>query len=171
VAWRKFSTAAAPAACLLALAGSAACRRADRTPASELNVADPARARQLLYGFYDVETAPNRWAAREFAVALRPPPGAGAHGATLRLRFFVPGPHIETTGPITVRADLDGWAAAPRTFSEGGFHDYVADVPAEAVDTNIVAVRFILDKALGPPYTDGRELGAVVADVGLRASR
>jgi hypothetical protein len=82
----------------------------------------------------------------------------------LRLRFFVPGYQIERIGPMTLEADVDGQLTEARTYSEGGFHDYTAEVPACALATSMVPVRFSFDKA----STEGRELGAVVAEVGLR---
>jgi len=145
-----------------------ACSPSRRAPASQFNVADRLHEWQLVRGFYPVETAPNRWAAREFSVVLRPPPGGAAGGAMLWLRFFLPGEQIEQLGPVTLYADVDGYRVEPQTFSEGGFHDFTRQVPGCLLDANIVPVRFVLDKAVEPASGDGRELGAVVSDVGLR---
>lgn len=153
--------------CLIAMA-LIGCHRVKRAPASQFNVADVSYSTQLLRGFYEVETATNRWAAREFSVALRPPAGTEATGAKLWLRFFVPGEQIERLGPMTLYAEVDGRQLRPRTFSSGGFHDFTADVPPQVLETNLVPVRFAFDKAIKPSAGDGRELGAVVSDVGLR---
>jgi hypothetical protein len=147
---------------------SGSCRRAELRPASQFNVADRVHEWQLTRGFHPVETAKNRWAAREFAVVLRAPGDAAAKGARIWLRFFVPGEQIEKLGPITLYADVDGYRVEPQKFSEGGIHEFIRDVPGSVLDTNIVPVQFAWDKAVDPASGDGRELGAVIIDVGLR---
>ena len=153
--------------CVVAVAAFTACRPAYGPPASRFNVADSRYGAQLLRGFYEVETRPNRWAAREFSVALRPPQGSERKGARLWLRFFVPGYQIEQIGAMTLHADVDGYQLQPQTFSEGGFHDFSRAVPPGIFDTSMVPVRFAFDKAVEPSPAGGRELGAVVSDVGL----
>jgi hypothetical protein len=143
------------------------CRGTRIAPASVLNVADPLRANQLLEGFYGVEKAPARWTARAFSVLLKPPLNAGRYGSRLWLRLYLPEKHVELLGAMTLCADVDGYPLAPETYSKGGLFDFSRDVPPHVVDTNIVPVHFAFDRASPPSPADYRELGAVIAGVGL----
>jgi hypothetical protein len=138
--------------------------------ASTFNVADPARSNQLLYGFYGVEAKPSRWTGRKFSFALKPPAGAAAKGGKLWMRLFVPDLQIHKIGPMTLAASIDGYSLSPQEFTQGGMYVYAAQVPAKLLDTNLVPVRCEFDRAAPPSGGDSRELGAVVAEVGLQAN-
>lgn len=134
---------------------------------SAIDIADPSEAIQLLKGFYGVEMRAWRWAAKDFSVALKPPVGAETSGAKLVLKLYLPASQIQTLGPITLRADVDGFALSPRTFSAPGSYVYSADIPPDAMRSSLAAVNFHLDKALSGMKTDPRELGTVVTSVGF----
>ena len=57
---------------------------------SAVNMGDPKAEKQLLNGFYAIEANAWRWTAKDFSVALRPPPAAAAQGATLDFALSVP---------------------------------------------------------------------------------
>lgn len=140
-----------------------------QAPASAVKMSDPAAANQLTYGFYQVEMNAWRWSGRNFSVALKPPPDAEQHGAKLLLRLYIPESHIEQLGAITLSADVAGYPLCPRTFSESGSYTYARDVPANALESNIIPVNFSLDKTAPPSPSEGRELGAVVTGVELQS--
>jgi hypothetical protein len=68
---------------------------------------------------------------------------------------------------MTLKAKVSGKDLEPETFTKPGSYTYTRDLPPSVVDTNLVPVNFVLDKAALPSTTDGRELGAVVTGVGL----
>jgi hypothetical protein len=154
------------------LACGAACRREAVRPASAFEAGDPARVRQLLFGFHGVESRSSRarWTARSFGVALKPPSGSERTGANVWVRFYIPDSQIEALGPVTLRGSIDDYPLAPEIFSTGGVHEYVRYVPGEILDTNILPVSFYLDKFSPPGAVEARELGAVVLKVGVRAN-
>jgi len=125
---------------------------------------DSATSAQLVSGFYDVEgDAGNRWrwAGPDFVVALAPPP-TPRQGARLRLRLYFPETQIENLGPMTLTAFVDSKPLDSETFGKPGTYDFVRDVPACALDTNVVPVRFELDRYSPKTATEGRDLGVVV---------
>ena len=68
---------------------------------------------------------------------------------------------------MTLTAEIDDYSMAPETYSKGGEHFYVREVPPNLLRTNIVPVIFTFDKASPPAGADGRELGAVVSLISL----
>jgi hypothetical protein len=149
------------AACVLAAMPACSHRR---PPASAVRAGDPAIVRQLLSGFYGVESKNYRWTAGEFSVALRPPPG---EGGTLKLEFFIPGAQIDAIGPMTLTADVDDYELDCKTYTAGGMYTYTREVPAEALESNLVVVHFAFDKVAKPSERDARQLGAVFSSAGL----
>jgi hypothetical protein len=145
-----------------------ACHKARRKElVSIVNVADPSVAKQLVGGFYKIEGKSWRWTSRQFIVSLLPPPGSEQKGAKLSLHFFIPEDQISKLGPMTLNAEIDDYSMAPETYSNGGEHFYVREVPANLLRTNIVPVIFTFDKASPPAGVEGRELGAVVSLISL----
>jgi hypothetical protein len=115
-------------------------------------------------GFYPVEGRGDnafRWAAPDFSLALAPPPQA-QHGARLLLRVYFPETQIQELGPITLTAFVGDEPLAPETYSKGGSHDFIRDVPACFLDTNVLPVSFNVDPYSRRSETEGRDLGAVV---------
>jgi hypothetical protein len=159
-------------AALAVLAGllTAGCQKGRVQPVSALPMDNPESARQLLGGFYGIEST-WRWTARDFSVVLSPPPGSERNGARLVVRVFIPPAHIEATGPVTLNAVVDGTALVPETFATGGPHTYLRSVPGDALYTNLARVDFCLDKTAPPTKQDPRELGLVVTSIALEANR
>jgi len=134
---------------------------------SMIDVADPDQSLQLLNGFYAVEMNKWRWAAKKFSVALKPPAGSEHNGAKLVLSVYLPPVQTQLLGAITLRADVNGLPVGTRTFTEPGLYTFSAAVPASALQSNLVAVDFNLDKAVSDMKNDPREMGAVINAVGF----
>ena len=138
-----------------------------KVPVSVVNVADPATEKQLIGGFYKIEAKSWRWTGREFVVSLLSPPGSKQKGAKLSLHFFFPEDHVAKLGPITLTAEIDDYSLSPETYSKGGEHCYIREIPAQALKMSVIPVIFSFDKAKPPNDVDGRELGAVVSLISL----
>ena len=139
-----------------------------KEPVSSLDVANASTANQLLSGFWWLESGAWRWTAREFSVALQPPDNAERSGATLLLHLYIPDSQIESLGPMTLVAMVDGRSLSPETFSKGGTYLYTREIPKELMATSILPVKFSFDKALMPEGADGRELAAIVTGIELQ---
>lgn len=159
-----------PVVLLVVLAG---CHRV-KAPASVVHTDDPATAGQLLSGFYRVEGSGRdnawRWTGSDFSVALAPPQVA-PHGTQLRLRLYFPETQIQKLGPMTLTASIDGEPLASETYSQGGSYDFIRDVPACFLDTNVLPISFSFDRYLPKSETDPRDLGAVVLMAALEPKR
>jgi hypothetical protein len=161
----------------LVLAAAPACKHAavhsidtiEEAPrlASVVQMNDRTMGSQLVSGFYEIEQSAWRWTARQFAVNLRPPAHAAQGGAMLELHLTVPPPSIQKLGSITLSASVGGAALAPETYAKAGEYIYRRGVPASSLAGDTVRVDFQLDKAIPPGEVDKRELGVVVASVGL----
>jgi hypothetical protein len=131
---------------------------------------DPSVKEQLLSGFYNVEGTGWRWAARQFAVFLKPPSGVTSTGARLKLDFYIPQTQIDTLGPMTLSAVVDdGCALEAETFSKTGSFTYARDIPASETAANVIRVDFRFDRAKPPSAKDARELTVVVNSAGLES--
>jgi hypothetical protein len=137
--------------------------------ASQVNVADPKAAPQLLKGFHDTEGNAWRWTKGKFSVTLRPPLNALQKGATLVVKFAVPDVVIQRLQSLTLSANVNGASIPGETFSKPGDQVYSKDVPASALSGDAVTVEFSLDKFLAPGAVDRRELGIVVSSIGFEA--
>jgi hypothetical protein len=149
-----------PAVLLLLLGG---CHRV-QAPASIIQMGDRAVASQLISGFYDIEGGGSnrwRWTGPDFSLALASPP-APQHGARLVLRLYFPETQIQKLGPMTLTAFVDGQPLAPETYAKSGDYDFVRDVPACFLDTNVLPIAFSLDPYSPKSAGEGRDLGAVV---------
>lgn len=131
---------------------------------------DPAISDQLISGFYAVEGGTGddawRWSGPDFSLALAPPPEA-QHGARLVVRLYFPETQIQKLGPMTLTASIDGEPLQPETYSQGGSYEFVRDVPACFLDTNVLPVTFSFDRYAPRSETEGRDLGAVVSMAAL----
>ncbi len=144
----------------------------DERPAtltSVIHVADPQAVPQLLRGFHSVEQSAWRWTMQRFAVVLRPPAGATENGALLNLRLSVPEPVIDKLRTISLSAAIAGSTLAPESYTQPGEFTYTREIPPKLLAGEAVNVEFTLDKALPPSGADQRELGVVVASVGLES--
>jgi hypothetical protein len=136
-----------------------------KAPASVVRTGDPAAASQLLTGFYGIEGGEGgdawRWTGPDFSLALAPPP-TSTHGARLLLRLYFPETQIKKLGPMTLTAFVDGEPLAPETYDKSGSYDFVRDIPACFLDTNVLPITFSFDPYSPRSETEGRDLGAVV---------
>ena len=122
---------------------------------SNVNVADPRAAPQLLRGFHGLEQQAWRWTERKFAVMLEPPPPG--QPVVLNLAFTLPGVVTDEVGPITVTARINGEQVGAQTFdSPGENKQFEAVVPDGLLTTQAAEVEFELDKALPPGERDPR---------------
>jgi hypothetical protein len=168
------------AGALLALASLTGCKRArhdtnalipeqNAALASVVNVNDPATSAQLVRGFYAVEGGAWRWTAKDFEVALKPPPGAAENGARLVFRLNAPEAVISKFGPITLSASLNGLQLAPETYSKPGNYTYTRDIPASALKGDAVVAQFHSDRTIPPSVGDRRELAVVAVSFALES--
>jgi hypothetical protein len=158
---------ALPATLLLfSLAG---CHRLN-APASVVRMGDPSAATQLISGFYGVEGSGGdnawRWTGSDFSIALAPPAQA-PRGVRLLLKLYFPETQIQKLGPMTLTAFVDGEPLASETYAQGGSYDFVRDVPACFLETNVLPIKFSFDPYLPKSTAAGRDLGAVVLMAGL----
>lgn len=63
---------------------------------------------------------------------------------------------------MTLTAFVDGQPLAPETYDKGGRYDFVRDVPACFLDTNVLPITFSFDRYMPKTESEGRDLGAVV---------
>jgi len=68
---------------------------------------------------------------------------------------------------MTLTAFVDGKPLAPETYDKGGSYDFVRDVPACFLQTNVLPINFSFDTYSPHSETDGRDLGAVVTMAAL----
>lgn len=152
---------------LLLLAG---CHRV-QAPSSVVRMADPATVSQLIQGFYEVEGSGGdnswRWVAPDATLALAPPPNSARNGARLLVRLYFPETQIQQVGPITLTAFVDGEQLAPETYAKAGGYDFLRDVPACLLDTNVLPVKLSFFPYAPKSETDGRTLAAVVSMAAL----
>jgi hypothetical protein len=137
------------------------------TLASNLKMSDQAAEKQLVKGFYSLETGAWRWTAGQFQVLLKPPTGAAQTGAKLTFSFSLPEVSVKKLGGVTLDASIGGTRLKAETYSKPGPYTYTADVPAAQLAGESVTVDFKLDKSLPAGAVDQRELGLVATAVGL----
>jgi hypothetical protein len=130
-------------------------------------MSDISAANQLTAGFYGLEENRWRWTAQTFSVLLETPPGADEKGGRLQVQLYVPDNQLRDLGPMKLMVDVDGHGLPPGTFAQEGIATYSRDVPAAALQSNLVQVTFTFDKAARPGNGDSRILGAVVSRVAL----
>ena len=130
-----------------------------------VHMADKSAAGQLVKGFYGVEGEAWRWTAGRFAVALRPP-SAAPDGATLTLKFAIPGVSIQKLKQMTLSAKVGGVVLPSQTFTAEGQYTYVRHIPPSAYGKDAVDAEFWLDRYLAPPDT-GVDLGVLATSVAL----
>ncbi len=84
------------------------------------------------------------------------------------MHIVIPDAQFKRLGPVTVSVDADDINLESQTFPAAGDYNYLSEVPASILRTNLLPVIFTLDKAAAPSTTDGRELGAVVSEISLQ---
>lgn len=128
-------------------------------------MADPAIASQLLSGFYAIENNSWRWVARNFSVALKPPPSISA-GGHLVVELYLAENEIQKLGPVTLTAAINGTSIGSETFQKAGHYNFTRNLSAQVLDTNILPVQFCFDKSMAT-VSDRRDLAAVIAGIAL----
>ena len=134
-----------------------------------INMGDPKQEKQLVNGFYTIESNAWRWTAKDFTVTLRPPAGSAAQGATLTFALSIPQVTVDKLKSITLSTFVNGTALAPETYTHDGQYEYKRDVPPNLLKGRSVRVEFHLDKSMPPAGSDARELGVVARSVGLES--
>jgi hypothetical protein len=156
------------AVAFLALAlGGCSSKTGEPELASDLAMNSARTAKQLLTGFYGVESGAWRWTARSFSVALGVPAGAAAKGGKLTFRFVFPDPAFQLLHSVTLSAKIKDTALAPESYSTTGEHVYTKDIAAADLASSPVRVDFTLDKAMPPGPVDVRELGVIAYQITL----
>src|SRR3954447_8906943 len=83
------------------------CQRPPLWNADILQMSDPTIARQLLFGFYDVDEGRWRWTGRVFGVALATSTAVrntSKKTFQIGVDLYFPQPEIDQLGPITLTA-------------------------------------------------------------------
>jgi hypothetical protein len=115
---------------------------------------------KLLEGWYPLEQNSFRWTSRRFSVELRKALSMDAR--KLRFTFHLPEAVVQASGPITIRAEVNGEKFATATFSTQGEHDYTVDLGRRISKNGPVKIDFSVDKALPAGDLDTRELALIV---------
>jgi hypothetical protein len=134
---------------------------------NSVNMSDSSHAMQLLNGFYALEAGSWRWTSKKFSVLLIAPPGAERSGAELTLHLFLPETQIHGLGAMTLAASAGGYTLPPHSYTVPGAAVYSAPVPAEALQSGSVVVKFELDKSATNVPHEARELGLIATAVSL----
>jgi len=146
------------------------CRSRRTHLSSSFSVADPSASKQLISGFYAIETG-FRWAGPSFTFAL-PPPSIGPgpqRPAKVTLSIYFPQNEIDQIGPVTITALGSEYQFGKVTYDEAGPHDFEVEIPPAAFScTNVLLVTFSLDKHMRPTNGDARDLGVAVNRISLR---
>jgi len=135
--------------------------------ASTVRTSAPSQEPQLLAGFYGIEANAWRWTGKQFSVLLRAPTGSAHSGAILSLAFSIPDVALAHAQSITLAASAEGVALPPETYRKSGQYEYRCEVPPAALSKDAVHIQFSLDHAIPPSGGDRRELGVIVASIGL----
>ena len=143
----------------------------DASLESILSMNDPSSSRQLVTGFHDAESNAWRWTAREFGVVLKRPEACVDKAALLTATLFFPEDHLRKVGRVTLRAQVGKYVLPPEVFGQAGRIEFARDIPLSALDSDVVAVSFRLDRAAAPSAADARELGIIVERIGLQPNR
>lgn len=164
----------------LALLASTACKTPERVRVTQtadsepglrsiVHVADPQSSQQLLRGFHALEGNAWRWTKGAFSVTLRPPRNASKDGAYLVLKLSVAESTIQHLGSVKLSANVNGTALEGESYSKNGDYTFKREVPAAALQGDAINVEFSLDKFLEAGKLETRELGIIVAMIGLES--
>jgi hypothetical protein len=136
---------------------------------SHVEAADPQAEAQLLVGLHPLEQRLWRWTAQRFAVSLAAPRPVPDLPVELMLVFTLPDVIVETLGPITITAHIDGVEVGSQRYEQPGVDlTFSAEVPADLLWRETTAVEFELDKAMIAKEEPKRELGIVFLSAALQ---
>lgn len=136
---------------------------------SVVAMADVAASLQLVRGFHALEDKSWRWTEGKFTATLRRPLDGDKKGASLFVKFTVPGPLLQRVPTFTLAANVNGTAIPGETYSKVGEYVYRQNVPAAALQKDAVTVEYAMDKFLAAGVVEGRELGLIVHALGLES--
>jgi SAM-dependent methyltransferase len=119
---------------------------------------DPRSDAELEAGWHQLEKGRWRWTGRNFSVKLRPAAGS----KTLRFRFTIAKPLLETVGVVRLRATAGKVRLSAEEYSTPGEHVYLRQLPPEIATPEPLMIQFELDGAYAPTSMDHRELGLQV---------
>jgi hypothetical protein len=134
---------------------------------STVHMSDPKAAIQLLKGFHGVEQNSWRWTMGTFSVTLKPPAASKDKGATLNMKFTLPGAVVSHVKSTTLTAIVLGKPIGSQTYEAAGEYTFTADVPAAVFTSDAVTVDFALTRFLPAGTADPRELGVVASTITL----
>lgn len=134
---------------------------------SSLKMNDPSASVQLQKGFYGLEGGSWRWTARQFTAVLKTPVASAQRGAVLTLSLTIPDVVIQKLSSVTLSASVGGTKLKSETYSKPGAYTFNADMPADQLGKDTVAVDFALDKSMPAGSADSRDLGIIATGVGL----
>lgn len=140
------------------------------TLASSIHAADPEAAIQLLKGFHSIEQGSWRWTMGQFALTLRPPPGAAENGATLIVKFSIPGAVSSHLKGATLTASLRESEVGRKTYTEAGEYTFTTDIPATLLRGEAATFAFSLDRHVPAGTVDARELGVIFLSASLESN-
>jgi hypothetical protein len=129
---------------------------------SRVDAADPRAEAQLLEGLHPLEQRSWRWTAKKFVVSLATPQPAPDLPVELALRFTLPDVIVETLGPITITARIEGAEVGSRRYEQSGIGlVFDVEVPDRLLSNEKTVIEFELDKSMFADESPRRELGIV----------
>jgi len=129
-------------------------------------MADLHTEKQLLSGFYDLESGAWRWTAQDFRVLLKVPADAAQKGAYLTLQGAITEGGIQN-GPVEVSAVLQGVPLASQTFTKAGEMIYRVEIPSAVLRSTSLLADFHVSRTFRAPG-DKRDLGVIASVIGIR---
>lgn len=135
---------------------------------SAFKMYEPAAARQLVGGFYSLESNSWRWTARDFVIDFKTPPAAATRGATLSFDFVIPDVLIQKVPNVHLAAAIHGKQIGEQHYTTSGNHTFTAPVPPALCGPAETVVDFHLEKAMPPTAADSRQLGVIATAAALR---
>lgn len=145
------------------------CHRQRESRVGTFSVADPLVSKQLVSGFYSVESG-FRWAGPTFTFGLPIPESTGGpRTARFVVSLYLPPNELEQLGPVTITATGPEIQFGKVTYDKAGPHDFVVEIPpAFLCCTNVVPVTFSVDKHMRRENGDARDLAVVVTRFDFR---
>jgi hypothetical protein len=138
-----------------------------RGPQSIIRMSDLHTQKQLISGFYELESGAWRWTAKAFTVSLKAPSDGASKGAVLILQGTIV-PDSLRNGPLEIGSSVSGTPLTGQSFSKPGELIYRVDVPAAALQRPVVIVNFGLSSTHRVPG-DLRDLGVIASVISLRS--
>jgi hypothetical protein len=136
---------------------------------SSISFGSPVSDHQLAEGFFPIEFNAWRWTAKRFTVNLAVPAGAKSKGASLRFKFALPDAVFKQYKTLGMSATVGSEQLPAQQFTKSGEQEFVANVPATALQDVRVSITFSLNKTYEAGGTDARALGVIAKSIALEA--